>query len=159
MRNLMIGCAVAAVLALSVTSEARGPASSEQRTPLSAVPLTRTEIGTASWYGAESPGLTASGQLYDSSKLTAAHRTLPFNSKIKVTNLRNGRSVILRVNDRGPNFPKRLLDVSEAAAERLGFLRSGKAPVRITIIRYPKGYVAQAQPLAVFASSCVTPFR
>jgi rare lipoprotein A len=107
------------------------------------VPLTWTEVGWSSWYGAESAGKTASGELYDMSKLTAAHRTLPINSRIKVTNLRNGREVTVRVNDRGPNVPGRLLDVSRAAAQKLGFIGSGHAPVRVTLVRYPKGYVAQ----------------
>jgi rare lipoprotein A len=104
------------------------------------VSLHPTEMGEASWYGAESVGTTASGELYAT---TAAHRTLPFNSRIRVTNLKNGRAVMVRVNDRGPNVAGRLLDVSETAAERLGFLESGEAPVRITLIRYPKGCVIQ----------------
>lgn len=107
------------------------------------VAAVRTEIGLASWYGAESSGTTASGEPFDLSALTAAHRTLPLNSRIRVTNLRNGRSVTLRVNDRGPNVEGRLLDVSRAAAELLGFVNSGEAPVRITVVSYPARYVAE----------------
>ena len=101
----------------------------------------------------ESAGKTASGEPYDMNKLTAAHRTLPFNSRIKVTNLRNGKEVTVRVNDRGPNVPGRLLDLSKAAAQRLGFIGSGRAPVRVTVVRYPKGYVAQPSPFLL--ASCV----
>ena len=143
MRNLVIGCAVAAVVALTARSEARVPANHQLREPIQAVPVQRVEVGLASWYGAESQGITASGETYDLSQLTAAHRTLPLQSRIKVTNLKNNRSVILRVNDRGPNVYGRLLDVSQAAAERLGFVGTGKVPVRITVLRYPKGYIAQ----------------
>jgi rare lipoprotein A len=143
MRHLVIGCAVATVVALSARSEARPPASFTF-TPLApVVRLPGAEVGLASWYGAESQGTTASGELYDMNKLTAAHRTLPFGSKIRVTNLKNNRSLILRVNDRGPNVLGRLLDVSKAAAQYLGFTGAGKTTVKITVVRYPKGYIAQ----------------
>jgi rare lipoprotein A len=143
MRNLVIGCAVAALVALSAKSEARVPVNHQLRESIRVVPLRHADVGLASWYGAESQGITASGETYDMSQLTAAHRTLPLQSKIKVTNLKNHRSVILRINDRGPNVAGRLLDVSRAAAERLGFIGTGKVPVRVTVLRYPKGYVAQ----------------
>ncbi|HEY6292797.1 MAG TPA: septal ring lytic transglycosylase RlpA family protein [Terriglobia bacterium] len=158
MRNLIMGCAVAALVALSVKTEARVPARYEFAGPVNLVPLVRTEVGLASWYGSESDGKTASGETYDINALTAAHRSLPLNSKIKVTNLKNGRAVILRVNDRGPNVYGRLLDVSKAAAERLGFIGSGKAPVRVTMVRYPKGYVAQPDSNVLLAS-CPPPPR
>ena len=156
MRNLVMGCAVAALVVLSVKSEARTPARYAPATPVQVVPLVRTEIGLASWYGAESQGVTASGELYDLNGLTAAHRKLPLNSKIKVTNLRNGRSVTLRVNDRGPNVAGRLLDVSRAAAERLGFIGSGKVPVRVTVVSYPKGYMPAIETRLFPFTSCVT---
>jgi rare lipoprotein A len=117
------------------------------------VALAGAEVGLASWYGEESQGVTASGELYDMMKLTAAHRTLPLGSKIKVTNLKNNRSLVLRVNDRGPNVIGRLLDVSKEAAERLGFIHAGKARVKITVVGYPKGHVAQPAPY-VLLSSC-----
>ncbi len=151
MRNLIMCCAVAALVALSGQTEARVPARYRQA---SVVPLTWTEVGWSSWYGSESAGKTASGESYDMNKLTAAHRTLPFNSKIKVTNLRNGKEVTVRVNDRGPNVPGRLLDLSKAAAQKLGFIGSGHAPVRLTVVRYPKGYVAQPSSHPLLAS-CV----
>ena len=146
MKNLVIGCALAAFVALSARTEARVPA--RYHVPQSAgwVALNATEVGEASWYGAESAGKTANGEQYDLNELTAAHRTLPFNARIRVTNLKNGRTVVLRVNDRGPNVAGRLLDVSQKAAELLGFDRGGRTPVRLTVVRYPKGYVAQPLP-------------
>lgn len=153
MKNLVMVCAVAALVALSGQSEASVPVRYRLASSASAVPLTWTEVGWSSWYGTESDGNTASGEPYDMNKLTAAHRTLPFNSKIKVTNLRNGKEVTVRVNDRGPNVPGRLLDLSKAAALKLGFIGSGRAPVRVTVLRYPKGYVAQPSPFLL--ASCL----
>ena len=144
MRNLVLGCAVATMVALSARSEARPPASFPSTPHAPLVILPATEVGLASWYGAESQGTTASGEVYDMRKLTAAHRTLPFGSKIRVTNLKNSRSLVLRVNDRGPNVLSRLLDVSKAAAEYLGFIGAGTATVTVTVVGYPKGYIAQA---------------
>jgi rare lipoprotein A len=78
---------------------------------------------------------TASGEPFDRSALTGAHRTLPFNSRVRVTNLGNGRSVIVRINDRGPFVEGRVIDVSDAAAEALGMRGSGVAPVRLELLR------------------------
>ncbi|HUI41798.1 MAG TPA: septal ring lytic transglycosylase RlpA family protein [Terriglobia bacterium] len=156
MRNLMIGCAVAAVVFLSAKSEAHVPTRYVNAAPVSIVPLNLREVGLASWYGLESAGTTASGEPYDLNQLTAAHRTLPLNSRIRVTNLKNGRSVMLRINDRGPNVRGRLLDVSRAAAERLGFVNSGKTRVQVTVMRYPKGYIAQPRSLSLLPS-CAAP--
>ena len=156
MRNLMIGCAVAAVVALSATTEARVPARLTHPAPLKIVATKLREVGVASWYGMESAGLTATGEVFDMNALTAAHRTLPLNCTIKVTNLNNGRSVVLRVNDRGPNVGCRLLDVSRAAAERLGFVRVGTARVQLHVLRYPKGYVAPSDP-SNLTVSCAAP--
>jgi len=144
MRNLVIGCAVATMVALSVKSEARPPASFTSTASAPMVELPEAEVGLASWYGTESQGTTAGGEVYDMNKLTAAHRTLPLGSKIRVTNLKNHRSLILRVNDRGPNVLGRLLDVSKAAAQYLGFIGEGMAKVKVTVVGYPRGYVAQA---------------
>lgn len=96
------------------------------------------EIGMASYYGREFKGKkTASGEFYDPQKLTAAHPVLPFNTYVKVTNLENGRSVILRINDRGPNKKNRIIDVSEKAAEILGFKSKGTAKVKVEVISWP----------------------
>lgn len=90
------------------------------------------QVGTASWYGADLQGQrTASGERFDRRALTAAHPTLPIPSLVQVTNLANGREVIVRVNDRGPFEPSRLIDVSRAAAEVLGFVRAGHARVHV----------------------------
>ncbi|MES1200866.1 MAG: septal ring lytic transglycosylase RlpA family protein [Pseudomonadota bacterium] len=89
-------------------------------------------VGQASWYGPTFHGQsTASGETYDQEAMTAAHPTLPLNSLVQVTNLENGREVILRVNDRGPFVGDRLIDVSHKAAEVLGFDRQGQARVNV----------------------------
>src|SRR3546814_235567 len=94
-----------------------------------------SEEGTASWYGKWHHGRrTASGERFDMNDLTAAHRRLPFGSKIRVTNLRNGRSVVLTVNDRGPFVRGRFLDVSYRAAKALNFVQAGLAPVRVQTV-------------------------
>ncbi len=92
------------------------------------------ETGLASWYGSEFHNTrTANGEVFDKGDLTAAHRTLPLPSIVRVTNLENGRMVRLRVNDRGPyvDTHERIIDVSEEAAEELGFYTQGKARVRV----------------------------
>ena len=91
-----------------------------------------SEIGEASFYGAGFQGKrTASGERFDVKRLTAAHRTLPFGTKLLVTNLRNGKRVWVRVNDRGPYTGGRIVDVSFEAARRLGFIPQGVTLVRI----------------------------
>ena len=101
--------------------------------------------GTASWYGEAFDGqLTANGEIFDLNQLTAAHKTLPLPSVVQVTNLQNGRSIELRVNDRGPYVDGRVIDVSRRAAQLLGFETSGTAPVRVRILREESIQVAQA---------------
>lgn len=94
------------------------------------------ETGVASWYGNEHHGRrTASGERFDQNALTAAHRTLPFGTKVKVENLKNGRTVVVRINDRGPaRWTGRIIDLSRAAADRLKMRRAGLAKVRITVL-------------------------
>jgi len=88
--------------------------------------------GIASWYGHDFHGrLTANGEIYDMSAMTAAHPTLPLPSIVRVTNLRNGRVVDVRVNDRGPFKHGRIIDLSKRAAETIGILRQGTARVRV----------------------------
>ncbi len=92
--------------------------------------------GEASFYGHELAGnRTASGERFNPRALTAAHRTLPLGSKLKVTNKANGRSVVVRINDRGPFHGRRVLDVSLAAAHEIGMYRAGKATVRMELLR------------------------
>ena len=93
------------------------------------------ETGIASWYGPKFHGKkTANGETYDMNMLTAAHRTLPMPSVVRVLNLQNGRSLLLRINDRGPFARGRIIDVSRRAAQLLGFHRAGTARVRVEII-------------------------
>ena len=93
------------------------------------------QVGTASWYGPEFHGrYTANGELFDMNKLTAAHRTLPMPSYVRVTNLQNGRALVLRINDRGPFAKNRIIDVSRRAAQLLGFEKSGTARVRVQAV-------------------------
>ena len=90
----------------------------------------------ASYYTVkETSRRTASGQKYDDSEPTAAHRTLPFGTRVKVTNLANGRSVVVTITDRGPFRKGRIIDVSKAAARELGFLRDGVTRVRVESLR------------------------
>ncbi len=93
------------------------------------------EIGISSWYGPDfHNGITANGELYDMHGLTAAHRTLPLPSIVRVTNLQNGRSLVLRVNDRGPFVNNRVIDVSMRAAQLLGFKEQGTTQVQVEIL-------------------------
>lgn len=92
--------------------------------------------GDASYYGNELAGRpTASGESFDPEGLTAAHRTLPFGTRIRVTNVANGRSVVVRVNDRGPFSGNRVLDLSQSAARQIGMLQRGEARVRMDVLR------------------------
>jgi len=93
------------------------------------------QIGRASWYGVELQGQqTASGEDFDMNQLTCAHRSLPLGSLIRVTNLRNHKTVVVRVNDRGPMPQNRVIDLSFAAASFLGFSSRGTAPVRLDLV-------------------------
>jgi rare lipoprotein A len=96
--------------------------------------------GHASWYALTSK--TASGERMNPAKLTAAHRSLPFGTKVKVTNKRNGKSVIVRINDRGPFIKGRVIDVSKAAAQNIGMVRSGTAQICYQIINASNDKVA-----------------
>jgi rare lipoprotein A len=96
------------------------------------------QTGEASWYGEPHHGrTTASGEIYDMNQLTAAHRTLPLGTRVLVTNLKNGRAVEVRINDRGPSVEGRIIDLSFAAAKELGAVPSGTIPVRIRVISQP----------------------
>lgn len=99
---------------------------------------THSEKGIASFYGSgeiDDGAKTASGEIFDPSQLTAAHRSLPFGSLVKVENLENQKEVVVRVNDRGPFVKGRIVDVSYSAAEKLEMLDSGKVPVRVTFLK------------------------
>jgi rare lipoprotein A (peptidoglycan hydrolase) len=103
----------------------------------------RTKVaqsGKASWYGRDFHGKpTASGEVFDQRLMTAAHKTLPLGSRARVINLTNGNSVEVTINDRGPFVPGRIIDLSRAAADELGFLESGLAQVRIELLEVSAG--------------------
>lgn len=95
----------------------------------------KIQVGTASWYGKQFHGRqTASGDTYDMFQFTAAHRTLPLGTLVKVTNLRNGKWVIVKVNDRGPYVGHRVMDVSYGAAQMMGFRQRGIEKVKLEVI-------------------------
>lgn len=137
MLRFLIGIGVAGMVAVSPPSRAGEPSYLSVCTRFSLQSVCKE--GVASWYGEEFQGNpTASGEPYDMNQLTAAHRELPLGTQIRVTNLRNRRSLVLRITDRGPFIPGRLLDVSRAAARLLGFAYAGKARVRIQVLQFPK---------------------
>ncbi len=97
-------------------------------------------VGIASWYGRRYHGRrTASGEIFDMNLATAAHPTLPFGTRVQVTNLGNGRSVVLKINDRGPFVRRRIIDVSRRAAQALGFVQNGTARVRVQLVQPAPG--------------------
>ena len=105
------------------------------------------QVGTASWYGDSFQGKqTASGEPYDMLDFTAAHRTLPLGTLVRVTNLKNGKTVVVRINDRGPVPDSRIIDVSYIAARALGFRERGVEKVRVDL--YQPATVAQLEAVA-----------
>ena len=130
------------------TSTSPAPAASEPETaittpavqPLPPLPsppsVVSVSTGEASWYG---PGFygnrTANGEVFRPGTMTAAHRTLPFGTKVRVTNLWNGRSTVVRINDRGPFHGRRVIDLAHGAASQLGLVASGIAQVKLEVLR------------------------
>lgn len=111
------------------------PSSSAQQTAQASQPHHWYQIGRASWYGKFFQGReTASGEDYNMYDMTCAHRSLPIGALVRVTNLENNKSVVVRVNDRGPVPRSRVIDLSYAAARLLGFSKEGIAPVRLELI-------------------------
>jgi rare lipoprotein A len=105
------------------------------KTPPTPAPVGYTEEGNASWYGNPFHGRRASnGEVYDMYKLTAAHRTLPFETMVRVTNLNNGKTTTVRITDRGPFVDNRILDLSQAAAREIESIGPGVVPVRIEVL-------------------------
>ena len=140
-----------ALLVLFV-SGAAGCARRSARVPTPAAParVGAIETGVASWYGVPYHGRrAASGEIYDMEKLTAAHRSLPFETWVEVTNLSNGRSVGVRINDRGPFVRGRIIDLSQAAARDIGMLGPGTARVQLRVIVPPSGTRSASPPMAV----------
>ena len=98
-------------------------------------------VGIASWYGPGFDGnYTANGEIYDMNGISAAHKTLPFGTIVRVVDLETGRSVVVRINDRGPFVEGRMIDLSKGAAERLGIIDKGITKVGLRIIRWPDRY-------------------
>lgn len=115
-----------------------------------------TQTGVASWYGPGFDGRqTANGEIYDQYALTAAHRTLPLGTWVRVTNVASDRAVVVRVNDRGPYVDDRVIDLSLGAAQRIDLVRAGIAPVRIEVLdgptRQPSLPIAAPRPVAASA--------
>lgn len=107
--------------------------------------FSKSETGVASWYGPTFHGKrTANGEIYDQNELTAAHRTLQMPSLVRVTNLENGRSIVVRINDRGPFKKGRVIDVSKRSAELLGFIGQGTARVRLEVLEKESRKIATA---------------
>ena len=105
-------------------------------TPPPAAPVRQVERGVASWYGRPYHGRpTSSGEIYDMDQLTAAHPSLPFGSEVRIVNLANGRSVLVRINDRGPFVKRRVIDLSREAARQIDMLGPGTAEVRLEVVR------------------------
>lgn len=108
------------------------------RPPVSEDLLRPLQTGYASWYGKAHQGRrTTSGETYDMNKFTAAHPALPMGTRLLITNLKNGRSVTVRVNDRGPFIDGRIVDLSYAAAREVGAIGEGVVPVRIRVVSMP----------------------
>src|SRR5882672_625714 len=159
-RRLAEGLAVLVSIASLGAGAASGPNSSEaalvkkptvvqtvSRRSTKQVKNSPYEVGTASWYGEFFQGKeTASGELFDMQALTAAHPTLPLGSFVRVTNLRNGRAVVVRINDRGPVVEGRIIDVSYNTAHVLGFDGRGVQKVRLDLVKPPT--VARLQTVA-----------
>lgn len=137
-RAAMLGMAMGVTALGSATATARDAQLVRASKPVSAKKHHHWfEIGKATWYGGDFDGRkTADGEIYNENAFTCAHRTLPLGSWIRVTNLRNNRSAIVRVTDRGPWVKDAVLDLSHAAARRLGF--SGTAEVRIDRVERPE---------------------
>ena len=111
------------------------PAAKHGKTPAVPVPAGYTEEGNASWYGNPFHGRRASnGEIYDMNKLTAAHRTLPFDTMVRVTNLTNNKSTVVRITDRGPFVENRIIDLSQAAAREIESIGPGVVRVRLEVL-------------------------
>jgi rare lipoprotein A len=144
-----IALALGALVGLAATAQTPPPAAKSASpppaaasTPVAAAPAAPTSAATgdrmeglAAYYSDRLNGRkTASGQVFDQNALTGAHPTLPFGTKLKVTNTKNDRSVVVRINDRGPTQPGRVIDLSQAAARKLAMLRAGLVPVKLEVV-------------------------
>ncbi len=135
-------------LAFGCATTITGPAAPEASVPgPKAAKVVESFEGTASWYGPEFHGKkTASGEVYDMTDLTAAHKELPMGTTCIVTNLKNSKSVTVRINDRGPFIKDRVIDLSYAAAKVIGMIDTGTAPVNVEVLA--GGDIIESQPVA-----------
>jgi len=130
--------------------------------PKKRVPIGWTQRGIASWYGPNFHGkYTSNGEIYNMYAFTAAHKTLPMNTIVRVTNLNNGKSVIVRVNDRGPFVKGRIIDLSYSAGKKIGLNRTGTAPVKLEVIgfkgkNYVNGYMIQVGAFSRYKGAVIT---
>lgn len=114
----------------------------------------KVKTGTASWYGTKYHGRKSSnGEVYNKNKMTAAHPSLPFGTEVKVTNLANNESVVVRITDRGPFGKNRMIDLSEAAARKLDMIRTGTAQVSMEILSKPE---SEVPPMVATADSVIS---
>jgi rare lipoprotein A len=148
--GLAIGCLIVGLGAAqgpNISEAKPAPGSSNQAKPEVRKQVSKTkpyQVGTASWYGQNFQGKeTASGEPYQMYDMTAAHLTLPMGSYVKVTNLRNGKAVVVRINDRGPIVPGRIIDLSYGAAQALQMRAHGLQRVRLDLVQ-PSIVVAKA---------------
>ena len=131
MRSFISVVAAAVLFSLSTTAFAQPSTAVSE--PRAAEPTDSS--GKIAWYGSKFNGRkTASGERFNASALTMAHKTFPFGTRVRVTNLKNNKSVIVRVNDRGPSAPELIGDVTFAAAQKLGMLRSGVAEAKLEVV-------------------------
>ena len=121
MTSIRTAAVIAAMIALGLTVDGTGAAAK------------MVTVGKASWY--KMGKVTANGERYNPNGLTAAHRTLRFGTKVRVTNLRNGRKVVVRINDRGPFIRGRIIDLSLGAARKIGLTHAGVAKVKVEVLR------------------------
>jgi len=144
--SLLVPCVVGTGTARAATSAPETKPSSEE------TKRHWYQVGHASWYGKKFQGkATASGEMFDMNAMTAAHRTLPLGSWVRVTNLRNRKRVVVKINDRGPVPQDRVLDVSQAAAQVLGF--SGTVSVKVELLKdVASTMMAQMQPPTLVAA-------
>ncbi len=150
---LTVSCAErkATIGSLPEPGKAAPPAAAPAVSESPAAGRSYRETGLASWYGRESHGRkTASGEVFDMNGMSAAHRTLPFGTRIRVTNLENYKSVIVTVNDRGPFIKTRIIELSQGAARELGFTAQGTATVKIETLEPVDGGAQYTVQAAVF---------
>ena len=134
MHALIARLALVCAFVLAVTG-CRSTATVEPAQPGPGPGMSGGQRGMATFYGDEQGGKTASGEPFNKHGLTAAHRSLPFGTRVRVTNTKNGRSVIVRINDRGPYGNRgRIIDLSEAAARRLDMIDAGVVPVIVEVV-------------------------